>query len=128
MTDNEEAPSSFRVERAKIDERTLREKGKGIPKSYAEYLDETYGPEGTGWAFCTDAYDSENGMNRELHKPEFDLANEALINSLQPGGKYTLDDGTSARGLAARPVDPDLGDVIVFPEGEEYHQHLLDSE
>lgn len=101
------------------DERMLREEGRGVPKSFARQLTETYGPEGTGWGFETDTTHAQaNEMRQAFESAEFTLATEALRNSLNGRG-YILDDGTNVAGKVQRYVrTPDMGNVVVYPDGD----------
>lgn len=105
------------------DEHMLREEGRGIPKSYACYLSETYGPEGIGWGFETDTdHAQENELRKALHEPEFLLATEALRNALAGFG-YRLNDGTNVTNKIQRNSrPPDTGNVVVYPDGDVYKQ------
>lgn len=104
-------------------EKMLREEGRGIPKSFARHLTDAYGPEGKGWGFETDTtHAQDNELRRTLHEPEFLLATEAFRNSLVGRG-YKLDDGTDVSGKVQRYVrDPDMGNVVVYPDGDVQHQ------
>ena len=103
--------------------RMLREKGRGIPQSYAEHLTQMYGPEGVGWGFETDTnHAQENELSDVAHGVEFALANEALHNFLGGEG-YKLDDGQDMRGkVQSRPRPPHKGNIVVYPDGDIYHQ------
>lgn len=107
------------------DERMLREEGRGIPMSYARYLTRTYGEEGVGWGFETDTtHAQENETNRVLHGVEFALAKEAMDNFLFRGS-YELNDGSDMTGkVQRRPRNPDMGNIVVYPDGDQYKQHI----
>lgn len=104
------------------DERMLREEGRGVPKSYARRLTETYGPEGIGWGFETDTTHAQgNETNRVLHGAEFALATEAMNNYVHHGG-YKLDDGADMTGkVQRRPRNPDMGNIVVYPDGDQHY-------
>lgn len=109
-----------------LDEKSLREQGKGISKSYASYLTDDFGPEGIGWGFETDTDRAQhNELEKVSHAPEFALGTEALNNAFQGKG-YKLNDGTDVTGRVTRyALNPPMGNVVVFPDGDIYNANKL---
>jgi hypothetical protein len=95
---------------------------RGMPKSYADHLTETYGPEGIGWAFETDTtHTDSNELERAVHEPEFKLASEGMRNVLRGQG-YISDEGLELSGrIERRARRPDIGNVVLYPDGKVYY-------
>lgn len=104
---------------AHIDEASVRS-GRGMPggKSPADRYTETYGQEGIGWDFDTTEHAQANEIKDALHAPEFTLASEAMRNALSYG-RYETDDGQDMTGKVQRYTrEPDMGNVVVYPDGD----------
>ena len=93
----------------------------GMPKSYADHLTDTYGPEGVGWGFETDtSHKAANEQERALHGIEFNLAQEGLRNAVRGHG-YKSNEGIDLTGKVESRARTDTGNVVLYPDGKEYY-------
>lgn len=93
-----------------------------IHGSFADQLTARYGAEGTGWDFDTEdpRHDMRNQLEHASHHPEFQLANEGWGNVLHGSGRYETDDGIALSGIQRYVRKPDMGNVVLYPDGVEH--------